>query len=211
MAEKRGTKMNNGRLQSGRRVGRRAGSSTGSREGGAVLVVGLLMLVVVTLLSLAAMQSVGLQERMAGNAMQNARLFQAAETALRFAENSLADRRSPNLDQGPDGFIKIDEDFATSPGVVGAAAPDLNELAGWVSKKTLEFDPDPNLRLVSGIDPWLIVEKLPNVTSDVSLRVQNKRDMEVFRVNVLTSNATPSDADDEATTIVILQSILMRH
>lgn len=58
------------------------------RQGGAVLVVGLIILVILTLLGVQAMRSNVLQERMAGNMRERNLAFQAAESALRLGEAS---------------------------------------------------------------------------------------------------------------------------
>jgi len=59
------------------------------RQRGAVLVVSLLILLVMTVLGVAAMGSTTLQERMANNNRQQQVAFQAAEAALRAAETFL--------------------------------------------------------------------------------------------------------------------------
>jgi type IV pilus assembly protein PilX len=61
-----------------------------ARQKGAVLVVSLLILLVMTVLGVAAMGTTTLQERMANNNRQQQVAFQAAEAALRAAENYLA-------------------------------------------------------------------------------------------------------------------------
>lgn len=58
-----------------------------SRQGGAALVVGLVLLVVMTLLGISAMRDTTLEEKMAGNLRDSNLAFQAAETALRYCEN----------------------------------------------------------------------------------------------------------------------------
>ena len=58
-------------------------------EHGAVLVVGLMLLVVLTLLGVVAMQGTTLQERMAGNMREQEQAFQSAEAALRSGETFL--------------------------------------------------------------------------------------------------------------------------
>ncbi len=58
-------------------------------ERGAVLVVGLMLLVVLTLLGVVAMQGTTLQERMAGNMREQEQAFQSAEAALRAGETFL--------------------------------------------------------------------------------------------------------------------------
>lgn len=58
---------------------------------GAVLIVGLLILLVMTLIGVTAMQTSTLEERMAGNLRDINLAFQASEAALRQGENELAD------------------------------------------------------------------------------------------------------------------------
>lgn len=62
---------------------------TAVRQTGAVLVVSLLILLVMTVLGVAAMGTTTLQERMANNNRQQQVAFQAAEAALRAAETYL--------------------------------------------------------------------------------------------------------------------------
>ncbi len=56
------------------------------RQRGAVLVVGLLILLVMTILGVTAMQTTVMEERMAGNMRDRSLAFQAAEAVLRDAE-----------------------------------------------------------------------------------------------------------------------------
>jgi type IV pilus assembly protein PilX len=53
---------------------------------GFVLMVGLILLVVVTLLSMSMFRSFGMQERMAGNTRDKQRSYEAAQSALQFGE-----------------------------------------------------------------------------------------------------------------------------
>ncbi|EGV31805.1 Tfp pilus assembly protein PilX [Thiorhodococcus drewsii AZ1] len=59
------------------------------RQHGMVLVTGLIILLVMTVIGVTAMQSVSLDERMAGNVRSRNVAFQAAEGALRKAESQL--------------------------------------------------------------------------------------------------------------------------
>lgn len=59
------------------------------RQRGAVLLVALIMLLLLTVLGAAAMRDTSLQERMAGNMRDQSLAFQAAEAALRFAEQKV--------------------------------------------------------------------------------------------------------------------------
>lgn len=62
-----------------------------TRQRGAILIVSLLLLLVMTVLALTASQTTRLQERMAGNARDMDLAFQAGEAGLRGAERSLED------------------------------------------------------------------------------------------------------------------------
>ncbi len=61
-----------------------------ANQRGAVLVVGLMLLLVLTLFGVASMQMTTLQERMAGNMREQEQAFQGAEAALRAGERFLA-------------------------------------------------------------------------------------------------------------------------
>lgn len=56
------------------------------RESGAVLIIGLVLLLALTLIGVTAMRATTLEERMAGNLRDKALAFEAAEAALRAAE-----------------------------------------------------------------------------------------------------------------------------
>ncbi|MBK9217169.1 MAG: hypothetical protein IPL70_01255 [Uliginosibacterium sp.] len=60
-------------------------SCSRNRQSGAALVVGLVVLVLLTLLGIAAMRTSALEERMAGNLRESNIAFQSAEGALREA------------------------------------------------------------------------------------------------------------------------------
>jgi len=64
-------------------------TSTGNRQRGVVLVISLLMLLVLTLIGLAATRSTTLEERMTANQRDQDVAFQAAEAALRDGESTL--------------------------------------------------------------------------------------------------------------------------
>ena len=60
-----------------------------TRQGGAVLIVAMIILVILTLLGVTAMNTTQLQERIASNTQEQVHAFQAAETGLNraFADN----------------------------------------------------------------------------------------------------------------------------
>lgn len=59
------------------------------KQQGVVLITGLIFMVVLTLLAVAAMRTTGLEEKMAANAQNQDLAFQSAEAAIRIAERFL--------------------------------------------------------------------------------------------------------------------------
>lgn len=82
---------------------RRAEPRTPLRQRGAALVIGLIMIALLSLLGLTALSASLLEERMAFNARDRIRAFQAAEAALRFCESSI---RPSTVFNNSNGFYK---------------------------------------------------------------------------------------------------------
>ncbi|MCQ4313672.1 pilus assembly protein PilX [Stutzerimonas sp. VN223-3] len=101
------------------------GSFGYSKQQGAVLLVALIMLLLLTILGAAAMRDTNLQERMAGNMRDHNLAFQAAEAALRFAEqevktdyaNLIDDVQYPINDEDPEvvTFTKFTGEVDSKP------------------------------------------------------------------------------------------------
>lgn len=85
------------------------------KQGGAVLVVSLVMLLLLTLLGLSAMRSATLSERMAGNLRDRMHALQAAEAALRAGEGAAEQAYDDNDLESLDG--QSDVTLASFPGV----------------------------------------------------------------------------------------------
>jgi len=83
------------------------------RQSGAVLVVSLLLLLVMTLLGLGAAQSTRMQERMAGNQRDLELAMQGAEAGLRAAEDLLPSNRPVSLcrNQGSNCDAYLEDTF----------------------------------------------------------------------------------------------------
>lgn len=71
--------------------------SPSPHQEGAVLLIGLIMLLLMSIIGLAAVRGTNLQELMAGNARDKQIAFQAAETALRKAELVVDGQNPPNI------------------------------------------------------------------------------------------------------------------
>jgi len=91
------------------------------QQNGAVLVVALIILLVMSMIGLSNMQSATMQERMAANSRQKTVSQQAAESALRSAEDWLAQEvvSSQSLDQF-DGSGGLFAEVIPRPGMVAA-------------------------------------------------------------------------------------------
>lgn len=67
------------------------------REAGAVLVVGLVMVLLISIIGVSAIRGSNLQESMAGNMRERNLAFQASESALRIGESLVSDQASRPL------------------------------------------------------------------------------------------------------------------
>lgn len=75
------------------------------RNHGSVLILSLMILVVLTIIGVSSMSSSGLQGRMAGNFRDREIAFQAAESALAYAESFAKDNNiTPGLFNGSNGY-----------------------------------------------------------------------------------------------------------
>lgn len=154
---------------------------------GSVLIVGLIMLLVITLISLAAIQTTTLQERMAGNMRDRNQAFQAAEMALRQGETLIA----------PGAVIGTGSGWFD---ITGNKAPiDLVDYAVWeISGNFMDF----GAVYGSAANPRYMVEKQPNL-SGPSLEAGVEKTIEVFKVSSVGIGGS-TDA------VVVLQSSFKR-
>lgn len=92
-----------------------------SRQRGVVLIVSLVLLLIITLLGIAASQSTSLEERMAGYQRQHQLAFEAAEAALRAGESALNGGASlPPFDGSVTGYYPTSTDASGNPLMAGA-------------------------------------------------------------------------------------------
>lgn len=125
-------------------------------ERGAVLVVALVMLLIITLISVASVREVTLEARVTGNMIENKRLSSAAESALREGERRVLNNAIPPDDCGirPVGDVSLciteiaddyDTDYSASnayQGLDGNTTLDRN--ANWYLRDTgIISSPDP--------------------------------------------------------------------
>ncbi|MCK9604950.1 MAG: PilX N-terminal domain-containing pilus assembly protein [Methylomonas sp.] len=111
-----------------------------SAQSGVVLVVGLIMLLLLTIIGVAGVQSTSLEEKMAGNNRDRNLAFQSAEAALRAGE-----ARIETLWNGGNGSIQAfctgtAGQFSTVPGC-NNAPPDPKAAATWTDNtKSITHD-----------------------------------------------------------------------
>ena len=121
-----------------------------SRQGGAILVSALLMLLVLTVIGVSVMQITRMQERMAGNTRDLNLAFQGAEAALREAEQGIWD--TPTI-------IPCTTPDCTRP---AAVLPVLNNQdAVWWNDESQEYGEDGDQEIEElAEDPQFVTEEL---------------------------------------------------
>lgn len=87
------------------------------QQSGAVLVISLIMLLLLTLIGITGMQTTSLEEKMAGNMRDKDLAFQAAESALKAAEASLSPTPPAFSDAGTDGFYSTASTIPTDAAI----------------------------------------------------------------------------------------------
>jgi type IV pilus assembly protein PilX len=163
---------------------------------GAVLVVSLLMLLVMTILGVAAMQMTRFEERMAGNSRDINIAFQGAEAGLRDGETRIADMMSE-----PTGC-------ATAPCTVYQ----VDVLPTNLRDQTLTWWTDNGRELgVAGTqevadaarDPFVIIEKMAKVSDSLVRNSESNATRTFFKV-------TASSAGANAQTEAVLETTYAR-
>jgi type IV pilus assembly protein PilX len=130
--------------------------NTNKQQNGAVLIVALVMLLILTILGVAIMESSVIEERMAGNYMDRNRAFQGAELALRDAEQWIQSRTAAPIPQTAAGSTVY---------VLGGPAPaaakwwDSNNDAWWTGN-AIAIDSDSDTSSPA-IDPPQGLTALP--------------------------------------------------
>ncbi len=120
-------------------------STRHSRQGGAILITALIILVVLTLLGLAGMNNSILEQRMAGNTRQAQIAFEAAESALKAGEVWLT--TAGNLDTVAQLVSKFNgsvngfyAERRPEPGAaINALAFDVSDPSAWTAANSIEL------------------------------------------------------------------------
>jgi type IV pilus assembly protein PilX len=165
----------------------------GRRQGGAVLVVGLIFLALLTLIGVTAFSVATQEERMAGNTRDRLRAFEAAEAALRECEGYLTSPIPP----------VFSADGSTDPGMYDTPA-------GLIEKwQTIAWSSEPTRQLsgVSGVaeQPRCIVQRMARARgSNPSLRA------ELPQPSAFAYQITGRGVGANRNTVVVLQTSFIR-
>lgn len=154
-----------------------------SRQRGAVLIIGLILLVVLAMIGMTGMQTTTQQERMAGNMRDRNVGFQSAEAALRLGELEVQNGVSTPLGSGY---------YDSAEGFVAPADSALATDAVWAA----------NSKVVGAVHgssapPAYKIEKRPPIRFD--LQAGAAKSQEVYKVTARGVGASP-------TAVVVLQS-----
>ena len=168
----------------------------GKRQQGIVLVVALALLLILTILAMSSMELATTQEKISGNTRDNVLAFQAAEVALRAAEDNLQ-AAAGLVFNGSNGLYEICADGDTRNACM---VPDLDEKKskGWVEVAT-------DLEGVSRQPQYVIEQynrtKVQNSMIDSDLPLA---DIEYFRITARGFGITNKS-------MVVLQSTYRRN
>ena len=145
-------------------IGRRPRACRGrvpSRLGGAALIVAMIFLVILTTLGLSGLRTASLEEHFVGNLRDNNMAFNAAESALRYAEDWLAIRtraNRPRPETSSCGATPCDvmAAFALEDGYLAEKSP------AWWASNGRAYVPDSGTSNLVGVSnqPRFIIEEL---------------------------------------------------
>ena len=163
------------------------------RQRGSALIVGMIFLLVMTMLGVTAMQTTGLEERMAGNMRDRGIALQAAELALRAGDADALE--SPANGNGRYDYLTLPAPEATTP-----LHWITTNVRAWVSGLEI-IDPnqsasaDPNAAFPGmAEEPRYWLEKRPNRTEGGSLESGIAPVVEVFEVTARSTGASGNAA-----------------
>lgn len=170
------------------------------RQRGTVLIIGVVVLLMLALIGIAALKTSGFEERMAGNIKDVHASFEGSEAAVKEAEAIVKNRQEGSLTKGY--YDAVESTYSTS----APTAPDAAVASNWTSSNanevsTITFSAD-SLTLVKN-KPMYWIEKLEPVCSTPSAETDCNRDIEPFLISV-------SSTGGSGTASVVLQAAYRR-
>lgn len=158
------------------------------RQGGAVLIIGLILLVVMAMIGMTGMQTTTQQERMAGNLRDRNASFQSAETALRAGENQVNINALPPFGGG---F------YDSAEGAAPPADTLLERDTTWNAISAVTIAPVHG----TAAPPAYIIERLPAVSSG-GMGAGEAKTKQMFKV-------TARGVGASVNAVVVLQSTFL--
>lgn len=161
------------------------------RQSGIALITGLIFMVILTLLALAAMRTTTLEERMSGNARDRDMAFQSAESALRAGEQIVTGATLPAFAAGT----------ANTPRIAsGSLITYWQNTHPWSTQSVTAWQPAG-----TSAAPRYVIEEMGATAagSGGGLGVGALSDSGVYRV-------TARGVGSSANTVVILQAVYQR-
>jgi type IV pilus assembly protein PilX len=125
------------------------------RERGAVLVVGLVMVLLISIIGLSAIRGSNLQEAIAGNMRERNLAFQAAESALRLGEGAIADTKKRPLINDRNGLYNDTYKTPASSILSFASADWISAEKVTIAALDLAYVKRPPSYVVEQLDPDL--------------------------------------------------------
>jgi type IV pilus assembly protein PilX len=158
------------------------GTTGAAGQRGAILVISLLLLLVLTMLAITMMNMSFNQERMAGNARNINTAFQAAEAGLRDDEQWLASRTTR-----PDACVGAPCDVYDRAGMPGiaAAAPDLRDMTdAWWSVNGREYGALTGSPAIEGVarPPDTVIENYAFVPDSLTVGAGPPTGRDFFKI-----------------------------
>jgi type IV pilus assembly protein PilX len=169
------------------------------REKGTVLIVSLIILLLLTLVGTTGTQVTGLEEKMASNMRDRNLAFQAAESALQFAEASLCpssancpDAALSFTDAGTGGYYSLASTIPTNTALMTDAF--------WTTNPVVAYDASAlGNNIHDRGDPQYVIQQLNNSCAVVEATCQPLNIRYNFRITARATGGTTS-------AVVLLQS-----
>ena len=157
-------------------------------QSGAVLIISLIMLLLLTIIGTSSIQTTSLEEKMAGNLRDRNLAFQAAESGLRAGEAFLTQATLPSFTSAGTGGLYNETDIT----------PLQND--DWSTFNTIIYSTATLSNTAS--PPLYVIQRLSNIGSS-SLDAGNYHENELYRV-------TARGVGGTSNAVVVLQTIYKR-
>ncbi|MEI6334685.1 MAG: PilX N-terminal domain-containing pilus assembly protein [Methylococcaceae bacterium] len=157
-------------------------------QSGAVLIISLIMLLLLTIIGTSSIQTTSLEEKMAGNLRDRNLAFQAAESGLRAGEAFLTQATLPSFTSAGTGGLY------NETGITPLQNDD------WSTFNTITYSTATLINTVS--PPLYVIQRLKNIGSS-SLDAANYNESELYQI-------TARGVGSSSNAVVVLQAMYKR-